>query len=131
MIPRRSGNIINVSSSAGRTGIPGMTRYCASKWAILGFTQALAAEVGKYNIRVNCMVPGAINTELIQSYHQELAQREGKTYEQVVEEAAARAPLNKIVEPEECADALLYLASDLSSAVHGQSINVNAWSLMS
>ena len=131
MIPRRSGNIINVSSSAGRTGIPGMTRYCASKWAILGFTQALAAEVGKYNIRVNCMVPGAINTELIQSYHQELAQREGKTYEQVVQEAAARAPLNKIVEPEECADALLYLASDLSSAVHGQSINVNAGSLMS
>ena len=57
MIPRRSGNIINVSSSAGRTGIPGMTQYCASKWAILGFTQALAAEVGKYKIRVNCMVP--------------------------------------------------------------------------
>lgn len=131
MIPRRSGNIINVSSSAGRTGIPGMTQYCASKWAILGFTQALAAEVGKYNIRVNCMAPGAINTELLRSYHGELAKKEGTTYEVVVGQAAAAAPLNKIVEPDETADALLYLASDLSSAVHGQTINVNAGSLMS
>ena len=107
MIPRRSGNIISVSSSAGRTGIPEMIGYCASKWAILGFTQALAAEVGRYNIRVNCMVPEFINTELMVGYHQGLAQREGTTYEAVVQQAVARSPLHKLVEPEDCADVLL------------------------
>ena len=108
-----------------------MIGYRASKWAILGFTQALAPEVGKHNIRVNCMVPGFINTELMVGYHQGLAQREGTTYEAVVQRAVARSLLHNLVEPEDCADLLLYLASDLSSAIHGQSTNVSAGSLMS
>ncbi len=130
MIARRSGNIINVSSTAGRRGMAGRTHYSASKFGVIGFTQALAAEVGQHNIRVNCIVPGAINTELLVAYHHRIAKEQGVTYEKVKAEAAAAAPLNKIVEPGEVADAMVYLASDLSSGVHGQSIDVNAGSWM-
>ena len=128
MIPRRSGNIITVSSSAGQRGITEMVAYCASKAAIIGFTQALAAEVGKYNIRVNCCVPAAY-TELMVTYYESVAQRYGKTYDEVVQEAADHNPIRRLIKPEECADAMLYLASDLSSAVHGQSLNVDGGSI--
>ncbi|MBI3742835.1 MAG: SDR family oxidoreductase [Chloroflexi bacterium] len=130
MIKQRSGVIINVSSSAGRQGIFGRTHYCASKAGLFGLTMALATEVGKYNIRVNCVVPGAINTELLVAYHQRIANERGVSYETVRDEAAKAAPLNKIVSPAEVADFMVYLASDQSSGLTGQNININAGSYM-
>ena len=62
MIPRRSGNIVNISSVAGITGHPTLSDYSATKWAIIGFTETLAIEVGEHNIRVNCISPAATNS---------------------------------------------------------------------
>ena len=131
MFEQGSGNIINVSSTAGRRGMAGRTHYSSSKSGVIGFTQALAMEVGPRNVRVNCIVPGAINTELLVAYHHRIAGERGVSYEQVKGEAAAAAPLNKVVEPSEVADLMVYLASDLSVGIHGQSLDINAGSWMS
>ena len=130
MIPQRTGSIINVSSTAGWTGIAGRTHYCSSKSAVIGFTRALAAEVGKYNVRVNCIVPGAVMTELMENYFNRLAGQQGVAYEEIKAQHSAQSPMDKMVEPDEVADLMIYLASDLSTGIHGQSININAGSWM-
>ena len=76
------------------------------------------------------MVPGAVNTELLVAYHRRLAKQEGVSYETVRQRAAAGAPLNQILQPEEVADVLVYLPSERSGGVHGQSIDVTAGSWM-
>ena len=126
MIGRRSGSIINVSSTNGRRGIPGRIAYGASKWGLIGFTQVLAGEVGQHNVRVNCVVPGATRTEALEESMRNRAKIEGISYEDAMRRAAFIAPLNRIVEPQETAEVILFLASEKSSGVHGQSINVNA-----
>ncbi len=126
MIERRTGSIINIGSTNGRRGIPGRIAYGASKWGLIGFTQVLAGEVGQHNVRVNCVVPGATRTEALEESMRNRARVEGITYEDAMRRAAFIAPLNRVVEPEETAEVILFLASDKSSGVHGQSINVNA-----
>ncbi|PMP70237.1 MAG: hypothetical protein C0186_05220 [Thermodesulfovibrio aggregans] len=63
MIPRRSGHIVNISSVAGRVGIPGWSVYCATKWAVIGFSESIRKELIKYNIRVTVIEPGVVATE--------------------------------------------------------------------
>ena len=130
MVPRKTGNIINVSSTAGRRGMSGRVHYCSSKAAIMGITRALAEEVGKYNIRVNCIVPGAIFTELLDRLIAREAGQEGISYDEKKAAYASNSPMGRIVEPSEVASMMLYLASDQSRGVHGQSIDVNAGSWM-
>ena len=62
MMQRRTGRIINLSSQAGKSGKAGASRYCASKWAVIGFTQALAEEMGQFNVTVNAICPGEVDT---------------------------------------------------------------------
>jgi len=64
MIKQKSGKIINISSTGGKSGFPGIAHYCASKFGILGFTQSLAKELGVYNITVNAICPGEVKTEM-------------------------------------------------------------------
>ncbi len=63
MIPQRSGHIVNISSVAGRVGIPGWSVYCATKWAVVGFSESIRKELIKYNIRVTVIEPGVVTTE--------------------------------------------------------------------
>jgi len=63
MIPARSGHIINISSVAGRIGISGWSVYCATKWAVVGFSDSIRKELTKYNIRVTVIEPGVVTTE--------------------------------------------------------------------
>ena len=63
MIKERSGNIINISSVAGRVGIPGWSVYCATKWAVIGFSESIRKELNKFNIKVSVIEPGVVNTE--------------------------------------------------------------------
>ena len=130
MVPRRTGCIINVSSGAGRGGMAPRTHYSSSKAALFGFTQALAKEVAPHNIRVNCVVPGAINTELLVNLHHRMAREQGSTYEAMAERAASGSPMRRITEPSEVADFMMYLASDRSSGVTGQNIDINSGSYM-
>jgi NAD(P)-dependent dehydrogenase (short-subunit alcohol dehydrogenase family) len=126
MIPRKSGVIINISSAAGRRGLPTRSAYSSSKFAIIGFTQSLAAEVGRYGIRVNAIAPGAVEGERIERVFNIAAKNLGITYEQIVANSNVRSALGRMVKPEEVATLAVFLASEQSSAITGQTINIDA-----
>ena len=114
MMRQKQGNIVNVSSMVGLDGNYGQVAYSASKAAIVGVTKTLARELAEYKIRVNAVAPGVIDTDLIADAPQ-------KTIEQMLE----RSCLKRLGEPEEVANLILFLASDLSSYITGQIIRVD------
>jgi NAD(P)-dependent dehydrogenase (short-subunit alcohol dehydrogenase family) len=126
MMPRKSGVIINIASAAGRRGLPTRSAYSSSKFALIGFTQSLASEVGRYGIRVNAIAPGAVEGERIQRVFNISAKNMGVTYEQVVANSNARSALGRMVKPEEVGALAVFLASEQSSAITGQTINIDA-----
>jgi NAD(P)-dependent dehydrogenase (short-subunit alcohol dehydrogenase family) len=126
MIPRKSGVIINITSAAGRKGLPTRSAYSSSKFAIIGFTQSLASEVGRYGIRVNAIAPGAVEGERIERVFNAAAKNMGIPYEQIVTNSNARSALGRMVKPEEVAALAVFLASEQSSAITGQTINIDA-----
>lgn len=114
MIYKQSGKIINVSSMWGITGASCEVHYSASKSAVIGFTKALAKELGPSKICVNCIAPGVIETEMNSHLSKE-------DFDVLCEET----PLERIGKPEEVAKTALFLASDNSSFITGQVINVD------
>jgi len=114
MMPQKSGSIVNVSSIIGRVGNAGQTVYGASKAAILGATYSAAKEMAPYNIRVNAVAPGFIATDMTR-------QLSAEKFEQRLSEIK----MGRIGKPEEVANVILFLASDLSSYVTGQVIGVD------
>ncbi len=114
MLKQRKGSIINMSSVVGVKGNAGQTNYAASKAGILGFTKSVALELGSRNIRCNAIAPGFIETEMTAKLDEKTVQgwREG-------------IPLKRGGTTEDVANACLYLASDLSAYVTGQTLNVD------
>ncbi len=113
MLKQKFGSIINMSSVVGVSGNAGQANYSASKAGIIGFTKSIAKEVGSRNIRCNAIAPGFIITEMT-----------AKLSEEVRKEWEQQIPLRRGGTPEDVANTTLYLASDLSSYVSGQVINV-------
>jgi NAD(P)-dependent dehydrogenase (short-subunit alcohol dehydrogenase family) len=126
MIPRKSGVIVNVSSAAGRRGIATRSAYSSSKFAMIALTQSLASEVGKYGIRVNAIAPGATEGERIERVFKIAANNAGVPYEKIIEGSNSRSALGRMVKPEEVGDLAVFLASGKSSAITGQTINIDA-----
>ncbi len=113
MLKQRSGSIINMSSIVGVQGNAGQSNYAASKAGILGFTMSVAKELGSRNIRSNAIAPGFIETEMTTALDQK-----------VVEEWRAGIPLKRGGTPNDVANACVFLASDLSSYITGQTLSV-------
>ena len=130
MLARKTGSIVNFSSTAGWVGIERKSHYSAAKAAQRTFTKAVAREVGPLGIRCNCLVPGGIDTELLQNYHRRIAGEKGRTYEEERADAVQAVPLRTISTPEDVANLALFLASDESRTITGQSMNVDAGTLM-
>jgi len=124
------GSIINLSSTAGRSGMSGRTHYCSSKASLIGFTKALAHELGPEEIRVNCVVPGSTRTELLDKLFHRMAAEAEVDVETIIKRQSANSPQKRIAGPEEVAQVIVFLASDAASAMNGQSLDPNAGSFM-
>jgi NAD(P)-dependent dehydrogenase (short-subunit alcohol dehydrogenase family) len=117
MASQGSGSIVNISSGAGLTGVPGYSGYVASKHAEIGLTKSAALDYANRGVRVNAVCPGLVNTSLIA----DMVTENPEMHEHLV----AAHPLGRIAEPEEIADSILYLATDKSSYVTGVALPVD------
>ena len=118
------GSIVNISSLAGSGGRPLYIPYAASKAAVMNMTQSAAKELAKYNIRVNSVSPGNINTEMFIDCADKVAKVGNTNLDNILDEWKNRIPLKHFAEPGEIAKAVLFLCSDDASYITGQIINV-------
>jgi 3-oxoacyl-[acyl-carrier protein] reductase len=114
MIPQRKGKIINISSISGILGTAGQTNYAATKGGVISFTKALAREVGPFNIHVNAVAPGLIESDVVSRMPKEK-----------VEAITKSSSLGRIGKPEEVAQVVLFLASEQSDYITGQTVIVD------
>lgn len=115
MARHKSGSIINISSTSAIEANEGRTGYAASKSAMITATRVMSRELGQLNIRVNAIAPGLTETEMMR----------GSTPDEILEATLGRVSLRRVAEPSEIASAALFLASDLSSYVTGQTLSVD------
>ncbi len=123
MIPKKSGVIINVSSLMGRRGAATRSSYNATKFGMIGLNQSLAYELGPLGIRVNCIAPGMVEGDRIDRVINAMSTGMGLSYDEAVAMINARVALGRMVKPEEIASLAVFLASDNSSGITGQTIN--------
>jgi 3-oxoacyl-[acyl-carrier protein] reductase len=114
MIRRRSGSIVNISSVVGVHGNPGQTNYAASKAGIIGFTKALARELGTRGVRANVVAPGYVDTRLTQAISEDMRSL-----------MLANTPLGRFGSPEDVAAAVRFLCSDEASFITGDVLLVD------
>ena len=126
MMARRSGSIVNISSMAGRIGLPLRAPYVASKWAVVGLSRTLAVELGPYNVRSNAICPGPVEGDRIERVLRDRCLATGLSDAEVRAEFTDHIALRRMIPPEDIADMVLFLASDASRSVTGQAIHVCA-----
>lgn len=114
MVSKKRGKIINISSMWGQTGASCEVLYSASKAAVIGFTKALAKEVGPSGINVNCIAPGVIKTDMLSCYS-----------DKDLDDLAQETPLSRLGSPRDIANAALFLAKSDSDFITGQVLGVN------
>jgi len=120
-----SGVIINLSSIAGRMGYPFRLAYSTSKWGIIGFTKTLSMELGAFDIRVNAVLPGAVDGERVQRVLQARADAMNISLGEVTQNALANQSLKQFVNPKHIADLCVFLASDSASSISGQILPID------
>lgn len=126
MIEQKYGRVINISSMAGKTGEAYTSPYCASKWGVIGFTQSLCLEVGKYNVTANCVCPGPVETELIGTSVAQAAALKGMKPDDFFKSFFLDpTPLGRIAKPLDVAKAVAFLASDDAEFITGATLNVS------
>lgn len=125
MVRRNAGGkIVNISSNAGLVGYANYSAYCASKWAVLGFTQSLAKELAPFRINVNAICPGDVDTDMLQDEIGKIARARSVSEEEVRQEKLRSIPMGKFASPEDIANLTLFLVSDESSHITGGFIKV-------
>ena len=127
------GRIINIASNAAKQASANGAAYSASKFALLGLTQAAALDLAPHGITVNAVCPGPINTDRMSYWERDQAAQQGITQEQfrsqIVQTGAQATPLGRIAEPQDVANLVAFLAGDQASFITGQAYNVNGGQL--
>jgi len=127
------GKIINMSSTSGRRGVARFAAYCASKFAVIGFTQSLALELAPHKINVNAICPGLVDTERVLGIAEGMkpqAMTVERFHDQMKESAALSNPLGRIGQPEDAARVAAFLASAESDYLTGMAVNVAGGAVM-
>ncbi|PND33601.1 3-oxoacyl-[acyl-carrier-protein] reductase [Achromobacter pulmonis] len=119
------GSIINVSSVAGRMGVPMRTPYAATKWGVVGLTRSLAMELGGYGIRVNALLPGLVAGPRIERVIEARARNMGLTVEEETRLELAGVSLGQFVRAADIANMALFLASPYGAMISGQAISID------
>ena len=126
MVPAgRGGRIINISSTAGRIGVPQYGAYGATKWAMIGLTQMLALEAAPHQITVNCDAPGSVDTDMMDGTLRHMASRFGSEASAMKQAVIRTVALGRQGRPTDIAAAVAFFASNDASWITGQTLNVN------
>jgi meso-butanediol dehydrogenase/(S,S)-butanediol dehydrogenase/diacetyl reductase len=118
------GKIVNLASQLGKNGVPYYTHYCASKFAVVGFTQSLGREVAKLGINVNAVCPGNVDTDMTAGEIVVLEKLTGKSKDTIRKELTDTVPLGRLEAPDDVANLVLFLASQKADYMTGQAINI-------
>jgi NAD(P)-dependent dehydrogenase (short-subunit alcohol dehydrogenase family) len=129
MLERGAGSIVNIASQAGKRGNRFIAHYNASKAGVISLTQTAALEAAPH-VRVNCVCPGIINTDLQEQEYGVVSRLTGKSREEIKTEWIASMPLGQFQEVEDVADAVLFLASDDARQTTGEALNVSGGMVM-
>jgi NAD(P)-dependent dehydrogenase (short-subunit alcohol dehydrogenase family) len=125
MIERRYGKIVNISGTSGLRGYKYRAAYSSSKWALRGLTRTVALEAGPHNVNVNALHPGIVAGDRMDRLCREKAKKRGWTPEQVYQEYVAEMALRRVTTSRDIANAVLFLVSDDSANMTGQSVTVD------
>jgi NAD(P)-dependent dehydrogenase (short-subunit alcohol dehydrogenase family) len=126
MVERRSGCIINITSIAGLQAYAFRSPYCASKWGMIGLTQTLAEECGRYSITVNAIAPGPVRGPRIERVIRDRAKEMNLSFEEMERQYVEPTALKRMVEEEEIAAMAVFLASEEGRNITGETLNISA-----
>jgi NAD(P)-dependent dehydrogenase (short-subunit alcohol dehydrogenase family) len=130
MIQAKWGRIINIASTAAKVGFSHVTAYTASKHGLLGLTRSLALETAQQGITVNAICPGYVDDERTHENAKVMAEKTGKSIQDILQLFAASAPQNRLIAPDEVASLALLMASQKLAGMTGQAINVDGGAVM-
>jgi NAD(P)-dependent dehydrogenase (short-subunit alcohol dehydrogenase family) len=122
MVERGSGRVVTVASTAGLAGARYVAAYTASKHAAVGLMRAVAAEVAGTGVTANAVCPSYVRTPMTERTLDRISEQTGRSREEALASLEASTPLGRLLEPEEVAEAVWYLASDAAAAVNGQAL---------
>jgi NAD(P)-dependent dehydrogenase (short-subunit alcohol dehydrogenase family) len=125
LLKQQGGAIMNLSSTAGLFGYPMRSPYACAKWAIVGLSKTMAMELGPFNIRVNCICPGAVNGERMDRVVSSIAEATGESLEKVRLDNVKNTSLSTFVDAEDIANMISFSFSDLGAKISGQSLTVD------
>lgn len=130
MMKNKEGDIVNLASLSGLRGTHGNTAYAASKFAVVGWTQSMAAEAIEHNVRVNAVCPGYVDTEMARNSIRSKAERNHTSYEQEMENARNSIPSGRLTTPLEVANTIAFLLTEAAGNIVGESVKISGGSVM-
>jgi len=131
MVERGFGRVINVASTAGLKGYGYVAPYCAAKHGIIGLTRSLAVEFARSGVTINAVCPGFTETDIVSRTIETMVEKTGRTEQEAYDQLAALNPQGRLVQPEEVAQSVGWLALETSSSINGQAIAVAGGEIMS